>query len=151
MINKELLVSIFKKELGGQKVEIHDIYESEGVLSFLFSYKNATTIKILIIETDSNQWVVHHEVSKESPFLSKKIVQICERMERIIGDKALSISLSEDLTEIRKQPFIITALKSGLQNYLLKHFIIFGGHKEKEERSNNRIHQTKRRYANEDL
>nr|WP_263324332.1 hypothetical protein [Neobacillus sp. Marseille-Q6967] len=151
MINKELLVSIFKKELGGQKVEINHIYESQGVLSFIFSYKNARTIKILLIETESNQWVIHHEVSKESPFLSKKIVQVCERVERIIGDKDLSISLSEDLIEIRKQPFIITALKSGLQNYLSKHFILFGVHNDREERRNNRIQQTERRYVNEDL
>ncbi|MCQ6280029.1 hypothetical protein [Bacillus sp. EB600] len=133
MNNKELLVSLFEKEIGELHSESGDISSSE----LEFVYKGKITVKILLIETTPNHWFIYHDLSKENPFLLKKIARVCERIQRIKGNKNTTFRLSGDLVVIRKELFVKTAVKSAIQNVFTKHFTLFGDKQEKKENIHN--------------
>lgn len=91
MKNIDLLISIFVKEAGPLK----HVWESRisGVYALEFIHKKII-LKILLIETEPNDWVIHHELSKENPFLLKKIVRLCERFQRIKDSSDVKYSFS---------------------------------------------------------
>ena len=130
MTNTELLIAIFKKEIGGLRGEREINYGDSSTMELEFIYKGKITVKILLIETTPNNWFMYHDLSKENPFLLKKIVKISERIQRIKENKNTAFTLSEDLVEIKKEWFVKTAVKSGLQNFFTKYFILFGNKQE---------------------
>jgi hypothetical protein len=120
---KELVVIMFEKEIGVLKHESEYGSENNIIHSLTFLHKNKLSIKILLLEIEKNQWVIHHDLSRENPILSKKIVRICEKIQRIKSEK--QFGLSRELIEIQGDSFIILFFKSVLQNLFAKHFIIF--------------------------
>lgn len=125
----ELLISKLEKDVGPIKETPANDDRGIGYYSFEFIH-NEITLKILLIEAEPDNWVIHHELTKENPLLLKKIAGICERIQRIKEGKKVSFSLSEDLQEIIRQSFLHTAIKSCIQNFLMK-FSLFKDTEEK--------------------
>ncbi|MBT2729511.1 hypothetical protein J7E63_21700 [Bacillus sp. ISL-75] len=130
MRNKDLIVSVFEKEIGPLKNERDSIYDNGSVYTFEFLHKSNITLRILLMEIKTNHWVIHHELSRENPFLLKRVVRTCERIQRIEETKFVSFSLSADLKDIQQERFLTTAVKCALQNGL-NHLTLFRQDKEK--------------------
>ncbi len=130
----DIIISVFEKEFGPLKIEHGSNYENAGVYAFDFINKNKITLKILLIETETNHWVINHEFSKENPFFLRKVVRICERIQRINDDKYGSFSLSAELKDVQKEMFLTTAIKCAIQNRL-NHLTLFPPVKEKQSYS----------------
>lgn len=131
MDHKELLITIFEKEIGVLR-GIREVKDSDSSLNaFEFDYKGKIDVRILLVMRTPNNWSIHHELSSESPILLKKIAYLCERFQRIKENKKTSISLSDDLLEIKQEMFIKTAIRSTLQNFLNRTFALFGETREK--------------------
>jgi hypothetical protein len=126
MDHKELLITIFEKEVGVLRGirEVNDGYISLYELEF--DYKGKSDVKIILMKRNPNHWFIHHDLSYEDPFLLKKIAYLCDRFQRI-----KDVSLSDDLLEIKQEWFIKTAVRSVLQNLLNGTFTLFGEAKEK--------------------
>jgi hypothetical protein len=135
MNNNEIVISIFEKELGGLKNKREMKSGDSSTIELEFGYKGKMTVQILLIEATPNHWFIYHDLSKENPFLLKKIVQACERIQRIKENKDTSFTLSEDLDEIKKDTFVKTAMKSILQNFFTKYFTLFGDQQEKKSKN----------------
>ena len=125
---KEMLILIFKKDIGILKRERKTEYGEGTVHTLEFVYKNKITIKILLFELDHNRWVVHHELSKENPFLLKRIARACNRIQRLRKDENSILLLSNELMVIKTEMFIKTAFKSSIQNLLSKHTLFSAPH-----------------------
>ena len=125
MKKKELLISMFEKDIGPLKEQNEKGFGSDVVHSFVFVHKKKITLNVLLYEMEPTHWVIHHDLSREKFSLSRKMVRICERMQRIVADTDISFSLSGDLEAIQKEFFLKTALKGMLQNYVTGRFTIF--------------------------
>jgi hypothetical protein len=131
MDHKELLITIFEKEIGVLR-GVREVKDSDSSLNELeFDYKGKIDVKIFLVKRTPNDWFIHHELSYENPFLLKKIAYLCERLQRIKESKNTSVILSDDLLEIKQETFVKTAVRSTLQNFLNGTFTLFGDVKEK--------------------
>jgi hypothetical protein len=131
MDHKELLITIFEKEIGVLR-GVREVKDSDSSLNELeFDYKGKIDVKIFLVKRTANNWFIHHELSYENPFLLKKIAYLCERLQRIKESKNTSVILSDDLLEIKQETFVKTAVRSTLQNFLNGTFTLFGEVKEK--------------------
>ena len=131
MDHKELLITIFEKEIGVLR-GVREVKDSDSSLNELeFDYKGKIDVKIFLVKRTPNNWFIHHELSYENPFLLKKIAYLCERLQRIKESKNTSVILSDDLLEIKQETFVKTAVRSTLQNFLNGTFPLFGEVKEK--------------------
>lgn len=124
MKNIELLVLLLEKEVGPLKKEGSPVNNGSGYYTLEFVH-NDITLKIILIEMKRNHWIIHHELSKESPLLLKKIARVCDRIRRIKEGKTVSFQLSADLEEILEQNFINTVIKTTIQNLLINYFPLY--------------------------
>jgi hypothetical protein len=131
MDHKELLITIFEKEVGVLRGIREANDGSSSLCELEFDYKGKIDVKVVLIKRNPTHWFIHHDLSYENPFLLKKIAYICERLQRIKENKTTAISLSDDLLEIRQEMFIKTAVRSTFQNLLNRTFTLFGEAKEK--------------------
>ncbi|WP_147535805.1 hypothetical protein [Bacillus marasmi] len=113
----ELLVAIFEKEIGHLIEENRFHNEFGGVLTAKFLYQNRICVSMMFVEIKKGVWVIHHDFSMEEPFLLKKVLYLCERIERIGDTKRTTILLSEDLQDVKRQNIITTIIKAGIQNF----------------------------------
>lgn len=114
----ELLVSIFEKEIGNIIEERRIENDFGRVYDAKFLYQDKIVVRIMFVEIEENMWVIHHELSKEDLTLLKKILYLCQRIERIGNTKSSSIQLSGDLQDVQQQHMLITMIKCRLQNFI---------------------------------
>jgi hypothetical protein len=127
----DFLISLFKKKIGPLVKEEHTSYQgNDRVIVLDFHYHNKIMVKIILMEIKPNRWVIHHECSRENPFLLIKVMRMCARIERIAESRHTSVNLSDDLKDVQEQSFLTTSIKCAIQN-LLNCFTLFGGAKRK--------------------